>query len=221
MKRNSLLVFGVALMLSACGGSATVVKTMHIRVADSAKVMTILQATEKVMERRFAALKLKNARASVVPTSAKTATLTLELPDAEAAEKMEAILSEEFTFDIRIEKEKEGNVKDETLPSEWIPTAFTGSSLSWVQAVGNKNTGRVAIELQFTEQGRTVIQSIFRENVGKNIGIFVRSQLMSTFTITDPNIGDTIAIGGAPSASIAEVFADDVNMGLLVNFTNP
>lgn len=221
MKRSSLLVFGIVLMLSACGGSTTIVKTMHIRVSDSAKVMTILQATEKVMERRFAALKLQNARASVVPLNANTATLTLTLPDTEATEKMEAILAEEFTFDIRIEKIKDKNAKEDAPQSEWLPTAFTGSSLSWVQAVGNKNTGRVALELQFTEQGRTVIQSIFRENVGKNIGIFVRNQLMSSFQITNPNVGDTIAIGGAPSANIAEVFADDVNVGLLVSFTNP
>lgn len=221
MKRSSLLVFGVALMLSACGGPTSLMKTMHIRASDSAKVMTILQATEKVMERRFAALNLQNARASVVPVDAKTATLTLTLPDKEAVEKMEAILAEKFTFDIRIEKKEEKNTKDDAPESEWLPTAFTGSSLSWVQAVGNKNTGRVALELQFTEQGRTVIQSIFRENVGKNIGIFVRSQLMSSFQITDPNVGDTIAIGGAPSANIAEVFADDVNVGLLVSFTNP
>lgn len=221
MKRNSLIVFGIALTLAACSGEQKIVRTMEIRSSDSSKVRTILQATEKVMERRFASLQLKNAHVSVVPLSTNTALLTLTLPDKALAEKFDAILSSPFTFDIRIENLKEKLKKDDPDESEWTPTALTGSSLSWVQAVGNKNTGKVSLELQFTEEGQSLLQSLFQENVGKNIGIFVRDAMMSTFSITRPDVGSSIMIGGVPSASIAEVFSDDVNVGLLVRFANP
>ncbi len=221
MKKSLLVVLGIALTLAACGGEQKVVRKMEIRASDSSKVRTLLEATERVMERRFASLKLLNARASVVPLDTKSAMLTLTLPDSETAERFEAILSAPFTFDVRIEKPKEKLKKDDPDEIEWIPTALTGSSLSWVQAIGNKNTGRVSLELQFTEKGQSLLQSLFRENVGKNIGIFVRDAMMSTFSISSPDVGSSIMIGGVPSASIAEVFSDDVNVGLFVSFTNP
>ncbi len=231
MKRNIFLLIGFALSLAACSGEQKIVQKLTIRASDSAKVLSLVQATERVMNRRLAAINVKNAHASVVPTGTNTATLTLTLPTAETASRTKEILAEPFTFDLRIEEPKAKDTKNDTnasLPTEasvqagdWTETTLTGSSIVWVQAVGNKATGVVSIELQFTEEGKKALADVFTQNVGKNLGVFVRDLLVSKMSITTEKVEDHVIISGIPSAAIAEVFADDVNVGLFVSFTNP
>lgn len=216
MKRNHFVLIGFALSLAACSGEQKIMQKVTIRSSDSTKVVSLVQATERVMDRRLAAIGVQNAHASVVPTGTNTALLTLTLPTAETAERTKQILAEPFTFDLRIEEPK---AQGDTGESEWTGTTLTGSSLVWVQAVGNRATGAVSIELQFTEEGRKALATVFKENVGKNLGIFVRDLLVSKMSIAMTTVSDHIVISGIPSAAIAEVFADDVNVGLFVDFT--
>ncbi|MSR68028.1 hypothetical protein EXS65_04395 [Candidatus Peribacteria bacterium] len=216
MKHGLLLSTGVLMTLVACGGGQqTIIQTMTIRSPEASKTMALIQATERVMNRRLAGAGIQNAHASTIPTGTNTATLTLTLPDATAVAKANSILSEQFTFDLRIEEPK----KNEDGTSDWEPTALTGSNLLWVQAVGNNATGEIAIELQFSEAGRTILESVFSKNAGKHIGIFVRDLLVSKVSVTNGAVADTVIIGGIPSAKVAEIFSDDVNVGLLVSFT--
>ncbi len=218
MKRGQLLIIGIFLSLSACGRGQTVVEHMTIRTTDATRVLSLITSTEHVLTRRLAAVNVKNASVAAVPTGAKSATLTLKLADIPSAEKAKAILAEPFRFDLRIEEPTMKKVPDDTALT-WIPTALTGSNLEWVQVIGNSRTGEVAIELQFTKQGKKILSSVFRGNVGKHLGIFVRDLLVSKLIIEKAPITDRVLISGIPSAKVAEIFADDVNVGLSVLFT--
>lgn len=221
MKLRRVPCIGLLALLTACGsGEQTIVQPMVIRSTDASRTMSLIQSTERVMNRRLAGANIQNGHATTIPTGTNTATLTLTLPDAAAVTKAKAILKEPFFFDLRIEKPKINVPNEEPITSDWIPTALTGSSLVWVQPVGDNATGEVSIELQFTDAGRKILETVFRENKGKHIGIFVRDLLVSKLSVTDGKISDRVVIGGIPSSKVAEIFADDVNTGLFVSFPN-
>ncbi len=217
MKRRVLVAAGLVLALMSCGAKQqSVTADMAIRSPDAGKTMLLIQSAERVMERRLAAAQVKGGHATAITSGPSTAKLTVRVPDAAAEVKAKDILAEPFFFDLRIEKPN----TDALQPSEWIPTALTGSSLEWIQAVGNSTTGEVTIELQFTPEGRTLLESVFKGNVSKHIGIFVRDLLVSKLTIQTDAVTDRVIISGIPSSKVAEIFADDVNVGLRVTYTN-
>ena len=214
MKVRHLLLAGVLLGLGACGGTQTVTETMTIHGVDASKTLEVLQGSEHVIVRRLAAADIRNVTAKAVPLTATTATLSITVPDNTAADKTRQILAEPFTFDLRIEKPATGSGE-----SDWTATAVTGDTLDWVQVIGEKQTGHIGIELQFNSVGQAALASVFKDNVGKNVGIFVRDLLVSKLKINNSAVADRIVISGIPSATVAGIFADDVNVGLHVLFT--
>lgn len=220
MKKNLLIAsLGLLTTLAACGGSQTIVRTVSVRSNDPSVIMSMMQATERVMNRRMAGLDIRNGHATVVPTGGNAGTVTLTVQDADALEKAEHILEDPFSFDIRIEQPSASKNPTETDTSEWIKTALTGSSLNWVRAIGDKTTGEVSIELSFTDEGQRILASVFKSNPSKHVGIFIRDLLVSKLKVESAGISDRVVIGGIPSATVAEIFADDVNVGLYVTFS--
>jgi preprotein translocase subunit SecD len=136
----------------------------------------------------------------------------------EAKAVIEHILSEKFTFDLRIEKQAPTADTADT-KANWEPTPITGEYLVWAQAIGNRQSGEVSVDLEFNDAGGQLIGDVFTKNKGKYIGIFVRDLLVSKLRISDPKTTNHLLIGGIPSAKIAEIFADDVNAGLFVTYT--
>ncbi len=217
MKAGYILPAVVILVLSACGAKTTLSYTVHVRAPDSAKATELFRASEAVMTRRLAGATIQGGKVTVIPTGSDSATMTLELPDADAALKAQDILLEPFTFDMRIMKSAP-DIKTGA-PGEWIPTALTGSSIEWIDVIGDIKTGEISLELELTQSGRTILASVFTDNAGKNLGIFVRGLLVSQIAIGTSPVTDRIVISGIPSAKVAEIFADDVNVGLRTTFT--
>lgn len=218
MKKIHALTLGLLLTLSACGGGQKITADMTIRAKDAATTMSLIKSAENVLIRRLAAADIKNAHVSAIPTNSNAGTLTVTSSDSTALERAKSILEEPFSFDIRIEKPKTETGSGTLKTSDWIPTALTGASLVWVQPIGNKATGEISIALQFTKEGEKILSQVFRGNVGKDVGIFVRDLLVSKLKVTSAAVSDRVVIGGIPSAKVAEIFADDVNVGLFVDF---
>ena len=63
------------------------------------------------------------------------------------------------------------------------------------------------------------MKDLFAESEGKNIGIFIRNQLVSKLLVDTDELIDDIIITDIPTVQLANVFADDVNVGLHVTFT--
>ncbi len=217
MKSRMLLSAGLLLTLAACGSERTLTVGLLIHDTDPSRTVLLMESATRVMERRLAAAGVKNSHATALPRSPMSAEMTVKVPDEKALAAAKAIVAEPFFFDIRLEKPKTDPTSPK--PADWIPTALTGSSLTWVQALGNKSNGDVSIELQFTPAGKEILSAIFKGNQGKHVGIFVRDLLVSKLTIQSTSISDRVMISGIPSSKVAEIFADDVNVGLKVTFT--
>ncbi len=218
MKNRLLIGLTVAFMiLTGCAGASTLTYTVGTNIADNAKSMELFQASERVMIRKLAGNDIKDAQVTVVPSGSGSAVMTLKLPDAKAADIARAMLSETFTFDIRLEGPKTpGMSEGET---NWVPTGVDGSTLLWIYAISNPDTQEIGAELVFNEQGQNLLQAAFTGNKGKSVGIFVRDLLVSKMTITDEVLSSHILISGIPSEHVAQIFADDVNVGLHAIFT--
>lgn len=221
MSLKNLFVIGAfSAALVACGSSITLTAPVEVDAKDSARVIQLLQASERVLIRRFAGAEVKDAVVSVAPTSGSGGIVTMKLPDDDAIETAKRILGDSFTFEMKLAvgtKLNEEGVEE----TEWESTGVDGNSLMWIQPIRNPNTGELGVELQFDKDGMSKITDVFTKNEGKDLGIFVRDLLVSKLTIGKEAVGDSIVINGIPSERIAEIFADDVNVGLHVHFSVP
>jgi preprotein translocase subunit SecD len=127
------------------------------------------------------------------------------------------MLSEQFTFDMRLEL-KETTPQDQNVEANWEKLGIQNEHLVGVQVVTDEKSQEVAVELLFTEEGRALLDKAFSKNKGKTVGIFVRNLLVSKLKITSGEVSEHVVISGIPSAAVAQIFADDVNVGLHVAF---
>jgi hypothetical protein len=203
--------------LTACGGASTLTFMVSTDITDPAKAIEVFQASERMMTRRLPAADVKDTQVKVVPSGSGAALMTITVPNAAGATIAKRILGEPFTFDIRIEGPKlPGAAEGET---NWLPTGVDGSSLLWITPITNPNTQEIGVELQFAEEGRILLSAAFKGNADKSVGIFVRDLLVSKMTISADSVTDYIIITGIPSERVAQIFADDVNVGLHAQFT--
>lgn len=218
MSRTYTIALGSLLMLlAACGAQKTAEFSLNIKNADEAKTMMLIQASEQVMQRRLAAAGVSDAVVTAIPDGENVGKLTVQSKDDKGIKEALLIAKEPFTFELRIEKQPG------TTPSapdiNWNPTAVNNDAVVWLRPVGNKDTGSIGVELELSEQGRKDLADVFRKNKGKNLGIFVRGLLVSTMKIQSETLEERVVIDGVPSQRIAEVFSDDVNVGLHVTMT--
>jgi len=211
-----LLVLGTA--LTSCGTANTTLKyKAEWKNTEASRTPILIESIERVIFRRLAAVEIKNPTITVTPENAQSAIVTITIDDAEGLPTVERILADPFSFDLRLEK---GSTPAGDLSTiEWQATGIDGSMLSWVQAFGNPQTSEVSIDLQFNELGKATLGSLAKAQQGKRLGIFVRDLLVSMLTIQSGFSAEQVIISGVPSAVVAEIFADDVNVGLHVSFT--
>ncbi len=221
MSLKKLFIIGAyAAALAGCGSSMTLTADVAVDSTDSTRVISLIQASERVLTRRLAGADVQNAVVSVAPTSGSEAVVTMKLPDEEAVETAMRILGEPFTFEIKLALGTKVNAEgvEET---QWESTGVEGGNLLWIQPVRDTKTGMLGVDLQFDEAGMSRLKETFAQNAGKDLGIFVRDLLVSKLTVGTDAIGESIVISGIPSEKIAEIFADDVNVGLHVHFSVP
>lgn len=216
MKRGLLIVGITSILLAACAQETTLKYEVTLRAPDATKAMILTEAVERVLIRKMTAQSIENPMVTVVPSGTGSAILSIVVPDENTADIVRNLVEEDFTFDLRIEDTAATGQQEGAFdPARWQPAGITGALVTWVQAVGNSRTNEIGVDMTFNQDGQERIKTIFKENVGRNIGIFVRGLLVSKMNIVSADIGDTLSISGVPSAAIAEVFADDVDVGLL------
>jgi len=134
-------------------------------------------------------------------------------------EPLTAQLTEPFTMRIMaqvadgkgdITIEKQGSFKE---------TGITEKHLLWVTGGKDTDPAKGRVLLEFSEEGRMLMGDVFRKNKGKYIGLFVRKHLVSKLLVESEEVKDTILITDIPSFTLAEIFADDLNVGLHAVFT--
>lgn len=204
--------------MAGCGGAASPLRYHAVMTVEDATKMPILfDVIERVLLRKFAALDVKQPEITIIPEGKDSAIVSIEVASSDDQKTVENIMTDTFSFDMRLDMGTE--TVDGVETTKWESAGVDGSMLNWVQAVGNRQTSQVNLELSFDETGKAKLQELAKTQKGKRLGIFVRDVLVSVLQIESGSFADVVVIGGIPSATVAEIFADDVNVGLHVTFT--
>ncbi len=108
-------------------------------------------------------------------------------------------------------------LKEDLLPPAdgWKATKLTGKQLQNARVDFNQQTGGIQVALQFNDEGRDLFAEITRRNIGKQVGIFIDSQLISAPTVQSEIPGGQAVITGAGSLEEARELARSLQSGAL------
>lgn len=218
MKRPLFSLVSV-LLLAACATSNSVSYNLEMDVTDAEKRQQLGEQSLRVIERRLSRMgEIPSAQDVTVNEDGAVISITVETQ--EAIDQLTKELQEPFTFKVMAQTE-EGEEGEITVDGHgsFISTPVTGDDLEWVE--GRKEPGKATgeVRLVFTEEGRSEMANLFADKQGSYIGIFVRDQLISKLLVDTGELKDDIVIRDIPSPELAQIFAEDVNVGLHVTFT--
>lgn len=212
-----------ALFITACG-EPTILSYNATFTTDNVDRMNALSlATRHVIERRLARLEANLIDYDIKhDKESKQTTISIEVDDAKAASALNEELLAPFTFEVRYLADgepEEGDIAVEGMGS-FRATGVEKQHIDWVlgEDMGPpQNQGKVIIG--FTDEGVELMKSILSEQDGTTVGLFVRDRLTASLQVDGDAITRTIQIPGLPSADLAKIFADDVNVGIHMTFT--
>lgn len=218
MKRISLSLATI-LLLTACSSERTARYRLTFDVDGVDQQQLLTTASMDVIDRRLAHLGVQGSDKQTLTQNQDTI-IAVRLPNQEAADALTAELVEPFDLAIMSETAP-GEAVDVTIEERgnFTKTNITHDDFIWVDARKDPKSGKGEVRLQLTEEGRTKIRALFQRMEGKSIGIFVRERLVSLLTVQTGDVPNDLIIQDVPSADIATIFADDMNVGLHVTFT--
>ncbi len=220
MKR--LLVLSTAFVaLAACSGTASVRYQLAMpAVTDSAKILTLTQQSMRVMQQRLESMGEMPDIAVEQGSSTGSVIVGISTASQEALDALTGDLQEAFDFQIMSETQG-GEQADTQVEGHggFTKTGITGADLAWVEGGKEPDSDLGMVQLVFTQEGRTKMVDLFKRMEGKNIGIFVRGQLVSKLQVESAELKDDIIIRQIPNVDLAQTFGDDVNVGIHVTFT--
>lgn len=216
MKKLPLVLTLSLLLLASCGkGADTISYKLTIDSADAQRRTELISASARVIERRLLGMKQEVMPGDV---SVSGETVTVKPKDTETAEALRAQLQGEFTM--RVMREVDASIADlvhDTMGA-WKETGITEKEFDWVLASSSDPRPKAKATLLFTDAGKRQLETVFKDNSGKALGVFLRGILMSKMMVNPGEARDSILVDGIPNLEIAQVFADDVNVGLHVKF---
>ncbi|PIQ75812.1 hypothetical protein COU78_00380 [Candidatus Peregrinibacteria bacterium CG10_big_fil_rev_8_21_14_0_10_49_24] len=215
MKRP-LLLLALLPLLTGCS-TASVLYNVTLNTDDEERGSMLLLASLRVIERRMANIgeelvdldmQRKNGKNQMYVEAKEQAALDI-LTDELTTPFELYIMLESSTEDADVVVEGHGGFKK---------TGISHEQLKWLQS-SEEPGGKGRVSILFTQEGRDLMGSLFEENQNKYIGIFVRGSLVSKLLVDTNELKDEIIITDIPTVQLANVFADDVNVGMHVTFT--
>lgn len=218
MKRvSSFIVLASLFLLAGCQGKQTPISfELQFDTENEQEQAELALASMRVAERRLENIGEPLVDKSIVEKGDKTF-LNITVEDPVGAEILTDQMTETFSLAFMAQ-----------VPEEQADIVITGhggfkrSGINEDVLEGIKAeldpAGKGMITLEFTEEGRQKMGDLFAVNVDKYIGMFVRDQLVSKLLVEGAELKENIIIRDLPSPEIAEIFADDVNVGLHVTF---
>jgi preprotein translocase subunit SecD len=205
------------LFLAGCGAASTVYD-LDIQIDSPERKSALTFASMRVIERRLASMGEEAEKIDII-TSGKNIRIKVVSENKEVL----SILTDELVkpFKMRVMQEEDNTEKvDITINGHgnFSETGITEEHLKWLEATEDSFPGKGRATLTFTEEGRELMQKVFQENHEKFIGIFVRDQLISKLLVDTDALRDDIVITDIPTLELANVFVDDMNVGLYVTF---
>lgn len=225
------LVPALALFLVACGGTPQAF-ILNFDLEDAAKKNELVLASERVVERRLESLGEK-PDADIVEGEPVKVSFSVKEPTS--FDSLSQSLTGEFKLRVMVEAPAgtPGAVQIENQES-FVETGITEEDIQWMTWGAGGMPGDPSVPadeslidpalikghvtIQFTEAGREKMKDLFAKNNRKFIGIFVRDQLVSKLLVDTDVLIDDIIISDVPSLELAQIFVDDMNVGLHVTF---
>ncbi len=222
MKRI-LTSFGILLALAACTQttpSTTFSYDVQISPAGASRATDLLATSERIVVSRLQSLGVEKP-AVTTDAAARPPRITAVVTDTAIGNGLTVGLTDPFS--LRIMKEVSASGADLTIDTKdgkvgFRQTGLTEKDLVWASATTAADGKTASVVTELTDQGKALLKQINTENLGNGIGIFVRGKLMSRKIVSVKDESDRIVIDGAPSPTIAKIFADDVNVGVYVTF---
>jgi len=215
MKRF-MLSLALLPLLAACGNSS-ISYNVHLNTDDEERGSMLLFASLRVIERRMVSL-----GEEVIDLDIKKKGEENQIYVEAKEEAALGILTDLLTtpFEIQVMKETPVEEADQVVEGHggFKKIGISNEDILWLQAAEEPG-GKGRVTISFSEKGREKIKDLFAESEGKNIGIFIRNQLVSKLLVDTDELIDDIIITDIPTVQLANVFADDVNVGLHVTFT--
>lgn len=219
MNVRALVISGLSLaLLAGCGGPVTRDYRLTFDTQDPGEVEAFTKATLRVMQRRLDRLGAELFGQHTVQDE-EGATLELTISTSEGADALAEEMAAPFTIDIMAAAPEgaSGDIVVEGFGS-FVTTGVAGDDIRLVTTSGSEDNAAV-VQIHFTDTGLEEMRTLFQENIGRSIGLFVRGKLVSALTVIDANITNPFVIDGVPDLELANIFADDVNVGLHVTAT--
>lgn len=216
MSRFGRVIAGFSLLLLAACSSDSVSYTLGFSVDDPEDQAALTEAAQRVIQRRLEHIG-EDGKVQVVHDG-DTTKIRVDVGDSAVPDILTGELQQPLNF--RIMQQVPEDQADIVVEGQggFQETGIDNASLFSV-AASEDDDGKGVIVLNFTDDGRAKLAKVFQESNGKYIGMFIRGQLASKLLVETGTLLDMIVIRDLPSAEIALLFADDVNVGLHVTFT--
>ena len=161
----------------------------------------------------------------------RTPLLEFKLYNEELAAKQEALsslglLASSSSASIKVVNEDGDTSLDSEIGSEeepqlpFVDTGLTGrylenAAMEFAGGNGGQLSNEPIISVRFTPEGSDLFAQITRQNVGKQLGIFLDGELISAPVINEPITGGTAIISGGFGLEEARSLAQNLSFGAL------
>ena len=214
MSIKRILLTSTALLLITGCSRSNLTLDLTFRTEDPAQISVLTAVSERVTERMAFVIE-----EDIPLISMDDSRMTVTLTNKDSADILFERLSAPISFRIMREagEEEEADIENDQY-GRFMETGITEQQLYWIDAE-EREGGTGVIQINFTDEGASMWQQLLEENQGKKVGVFTRGGLVALHTVQEGGFKDKIIITGIPSAELAKVFADDVNVGAYVTFT--
>ena len=217
---RSSLVLSV-LVLSACSAFSAsenlAFKVTFDANVESASKEDLGRAVNRVIERRVESMNGKVTDLKNTLTDAG-ADVSFTISPGKLAAPLTDQLVSPFSFQL-MRAAKATEKPDLTIAEKggYMQMGVTEKDVLWLYAGQDDATKKGWVRILFTEEGKKKVKDALSQTKGMQVALIVRNQLVSTFQ--SQGVGrENIMIDGVPTAELAGIFADDVNVGVHASF---
>lgn len=224
--RYAPAVLALIFFLAACGRSESETLTLSVTLdaIGQERAQELLQSAHRMLQRRVVAIaaqqnvQIREADVQIEQTNGSSK-LAVKVGNANVLRQLATEIHTPFTIQFmeEVPLDMAEVVVAETQGFRGIP--LTDADIAWLHIIPRDGEDGVQAVITFTDGGAEQKRQLFAERLEQNIGIFVRGMPVYKMLVEPHDVaGDALAIN-IPHAELAEVFVDDVNVGLRATFS--
>lgn len=204
--------------LDLAGGTALTYKIETSKLPATVDVKESVDSLRNVIERRVNVFGVKEAIVNTEYSQlAKEWRLSVELPGVTDLEKAKLLIGSTPVLDFRVLKNKDPNDKSSSTTltlGDFTPTILTGAYLDRAILVFS-SANQPQVSLEFNKQGAEIFAKLTKENVGKQLAIFLDGYPISTPRVDEEITGGKAVISGSFNVTEARDLVQRMNSGAL------